>query len=195
MFKWGHSESKACPLCHSNQTLGRVVAGCKSSLDQGRYTWRHDFFLNIIANTLSRFCKNVYADLSSFASPCIVTGDQERPDIVLVQQKVVTIIELTIGFETNMEGNSARKREKYKSLKASLMLTYDEVNYVNVSMGACGFIEKDSNNLFDLLRCLKLPENEILFLTRRITNTCIRASYYIFYRRSEEWTSPELLSF
>ena len=150
MFKWGHSESKACPLCHSNQTLGDVVAGCKSSLDQGRYTWRHDSILNIIANTLSRFCKNVYADLSSFASPCIVTGDQERPDIVLVQQKVVTIIELTIGFETNMEGNSARKRDKYKSLKANLMPTYDEVNYVNASIGACGFIEKDSRNLFDL---------------------------------------------
>ena len=115
MFKWGRSESKACPLCHSNQTLGHVVAGCKSSLEQGRYTWRHDSILNIIANILSRFCKNVYADLSSFASPCIVTGDQERPDIVLVQKKVVTIIELTIGFETNMEGNSARKRDKCKS--------------------------------------------------------------------------------
>ena len=67
-------------------------------------------------------------------------------------------------------------------------------NYVNVSMGAYGFIEKDSKSLFDLRR-LKLPENEILFLTRRITNTCIRASYYIFCRRSKEWTSPELLTF
>ena len=95
-----------------------------------------------------------------------------------------------------MEGNSARKRDKYKSLKANLMPIYDEVNYVNVSMGACGFIEeKDSKNLFDLLRRLKLPENEILFLTRRITNTCIRASYSIFCRRNKEWTSPELLSF
>ena len=70
---------------------------------------------------------------------------------------------LLLLFETNMEGNSARKRDKYKSLKANLMPTYDEVNYVNVSMGACGFIEKDSNNLFDLLRRLKLPENDILF--------------------------------
>ena len=94
-----------------------------------------------------------------------------------------------------MEGNSARKRDKYKSLKASLILTYDEVNYANVSMGACGFIEKDSKNLFHLLQRLKLPENEILFLTRHITNTCIRASYYIFCRRNKEWTSPELLSF
>ena len=94
-----------------------------------------------------------------------------------------------------MEGKSASKRDNYKSLKANLIPTYDEVNYVNVSIGACGFIEKDSKNLFDLLRCLKLPENGILSLTRRITNTCIRVSYYIFCRRNKEWTSPELLSF
>ena len=75
-----------------------------------------------------------------------------------------------------------------------LLLLLLLLNYVNVSMGACGFIEKDSKSLFDLRR-LKLPENEILFLTRRITNTCIRASYYIFCRRSKEWTSPELLTF
>ena len=109
MFTWGHSENKACQLCHYNQTLGHVVAGCKSSLDQGRYTWRHDSVLSYIANTLSRFCKNVYADIPSFASPFIVTGNNGGPDIVVVQQKVVTIIELTIGFETNMEGNSKRK--------------------------------------------------------------------------------------
>ena len=195
MFMWGHSGNKACQLCHHNQTLGHVVAGCKSSLDQGRYTWRHDSVLSYIANTLSRFCKNVYADIPSFASPCIVTGNNERPDIVVVQQKVVTIIELTIGFETNMEGNSKRKRDKYKTLKSNLLPKYDDVRYVNVSMGACGFIEKDSRNFFDLLRSIRVPENEILFLTKRITNICIRSSYYIFCLRNKEWTSPELLSF
>ena len=181
---WGHSENKACQLCHHNQTLGHVVAGCKSSLDQGRHTWRHDSVLSYIANTLSRFCKNVYADIPSFASPCIVTGNNERPDIVVVQQKVVTIIELTIGFETNMEGNSKRKRDKYKTLKSNLLPKYDDVRYVNVSMGASGFIEKDSRKFFELLRSIRVPENEILFLAKRITNICIRSSYYIFCLRN-----------
>ena len=191
MFMWGHSENKACQLCHHNQTLDHVVAGCKSSLNQRR----HDSVLSYIANTLSRFCKNSYADIPSFASQCIVTGDHERPDIVLVQQKVVTIVELTIGVETNMEGNSKRKRDKYKSLMPNLLPKYDDVRNVNVSMGACGFIEKDSRNFFELLRCITVPENEIQFLTKRITNICIRSSYYIFCRRNKEWASPELLSF
>ena len=136
MFMWGHSENKACQFCHHNQTLSHVVAGCKSPLDQGRYTWRHDSVLSYIANTLIRFCKNVYADIPSFASPCIVTGNHERPDIVLFQQKVVTIVELTTGFETNMEGNSKSKRDKYKTLISNLLPKYNDVRYVNVSIGA-----------------------------------------------------------
>ena len=72
---------------------------------------------------------------------------------------------------------------------------YDDVRYINVSMGACGFIEKDSRNFFELLRYIRVPENEILFLTKRITNICMGSSYYIFCRRNIEWTSPELLSF
>ena len=144
MFIWGHSESKACPLCHSNQTLGHVVAGCKSSLDQGKYTWRHDSVLNIIANTLSRVCKNVYADLPPFAFPCIVTGDHERPDTVFVQQKVVTIVELTISFETNIEGNSKRKQEKYKSLKASLWWSSLCWNMIKFVTSMCLWVLEDS---------------------------------------------------
>ena len=61
-------------------------------------------------------------------------------------------------------------------------------------MGACGFIEKDSRNFFELLRYIRVPENEIMFLPKRITNICIRSSCYIFCCRNKEWTSPELLS-
>ena len=61
------------------------------------------------------------------------------------------------------------------------MLTkYDDVHYVNVSMSACRFIEKDSRNFFELLQCIRVPENDIMFLTKRITNICIRLLYFIF---------------
>ena len=80
------------------------------------YTWRHNFVLKIIASTLPRSCKNLTVDLPSFASRSRVTGDHERPDIVIVQHRTVTLVELTIGFETNMAGNSTWKREKYKPL-------------------------------------------------------------------------------
>ena len=66
------------------------------------------------------------------------------------------------------------------------MPTYDEVRYVNVSVGAYRFTEKDSKNLFELLHRLNLPENEILFLTKRIVNISMRSSYYIVCSRNKE---------
>ena len=139
---WGCAENKMCPLCHDPQT--RVFT-------QGRYAWRHNSVLKIIANTLSRSCKSLYVDLPSFASPCTVTGDQDRPDIIIVQHKTVTLVEITVCFETNMAGNSTRKREKYNPLMNGLKSSYNKVVYCNVSMGACGFIEKtvkDSSNCY-----------------------------------------------
>ena len=49
-----------------------------------------------------------------------------------------------------MELNSKRKREKYKELVSRLKKSYDDVVYANISMGACGFIEKTVRNLLTL---------------------------------------------
>lgn len=58
----------------------------------------------------------------------------------------------------------------------------DDVCYVNVSMVTCGFTEKDSKSLFELLRHIRVPEKEIMFLTKRLTNICIRSSYNMIWR-------------
>ena len=70
-------------------------------------------------------------------------------------------MELTVGFETNMAGNSTRKREKYKPLVNRLKSSYNKVVYCNVSMGACGFTEKDSKRFFELLSNLNVSDTEI----------------------------------
>ena len=53
LFKWSIGQSSACSFCLQSETLQHVVSSCKSYLDQGRYTWRHDSVLNFIASTLS----------------------------------------------------------------------------------------------------------------------------------------------
>ena len=73
-----------------------------SYLDEGRYTWRHNSVLLFLANTFSslKHC-TVYADLPSFLSPCMITGESLRPDLLLLtEDKLLYILELTIGFET-----------------------------------------------------------------------------------------------
>ena len=105
------------------------------------------------------------------------------------------VVELTIGFESNIAKNEVRKRNKYKNLTQSLKSSYDQVKYINLSLGACGIIGKGSKPFFDLLEELKIPDNEKHFLTKRIINICIRTTYYVFCMRNKEWSNPELLQF
>ena len=76
-----------------------------------------------------------------------------------------------------MEGNSKRKRDKYKTLKSNLLPKYDDARYVNMSMGACGFKEKDTKNFCELLRSIRVPENEIPFLTQGCKDTDVLIDY------------------
>ena len=56
---WGYITSDVCALCKDEDkkvevkcTVNHMLVGCKTSLDQGRYTWRHDSVLKNIENTL-----------------------------------------------------------------------------------------------------------------------------------------------
>ena len=49
--KWFNSE-ETCLLCGENGTLNHILAGCKVSLSQGRYKWRHDRVLKELASSM-----------------------------------------------------------------------------------------------------------------------------------------------
>ena len=55
--------------------------------------------------------------IPGFISPYALTGDILRPDLLLViPDKCLYILELTVGFETNLRNNSQRKQLKYRTL-------------------------------------------------------------------------------
>jgi small basic protein len=51
LVKWGLSSSADCSFCFCPESLLHVISGCKTYLDEGRYTWRHDSVLNLIASS------------------------------------------------------------------------------------------------------------------------------------------------
>ena len=52
----------------------------------------------------------LYVDLHSYLSPCSITGDKLLRGIILATaDNVLYIIELTVGFETNLYNNALRK--------------------------------------------------------------------------------------
>ena len=53
LVKWGQKDDPSCPLCQQRQTLDHVLSTCKTALGQGRYTWRHNKVLKVIADQVS----------------------------------------------------------------------------------------------------------------------------------------------
>lgn len=189
-FRWKTSASSQCNLCQEPETLQHVVSGCKKALVEGRYNWRHDSVLLAIASMLSSRKENiVYCDTKNnhFAKPDVITGNEFRPDLVVLRNKKLLVLEVTTGFEANIANNEIRKKEKYGNLLNELKINYDQVFFVNLSMGTLGIMGKESENLENLLIDFGLSEQEERYLRKKLSNICIRATYYIFCRRGKAW--------
>ena len=137
----------------------------------------------------------IYADLPSFTSPCLITGDSLRPDLLLLTgNNVLYILELTLDFETNMQVNSTRKANKYNRLIKDLSSTYNKVTFINLSMGALCVMGSSCDSFLSLLQDLsfdKLVQKRIIMKT---INIAIRTSYFTFCQRNKPWNNPELLN-
>ena len=129
-----------CKKSLNPESLLHIVAGCQH-LCLDHFTWRHDSILNFIANVLLP----VVNDGSSLI-PSIISGDNYRPDLLfLIQSKCVYILELTVGFESNLKNNAVQKKEKCMNLVKDITSNYRCVKFVNLSMSCLGvFSSKDA---------------------------------------------------
>ena len=130
-------------------------------------------------------------------SPSIITGEQKRPDIVVIdkQRSWVFVLELTVGFETRIKDNTVRKHNHYSGLCSELRNQYNRVKFVNISVGALGIVGKSSRSFIDFIsNDLLLDNQKINYLIAKIGACCIRSTYYIFCRKDKDWTEPNLLT-
>ena len=134
------SSSPDCSFCFCPESLLHVISGCKAYLDEGRFTWRHNSVLNFITSSLLNVERSkLYVHLPGFISPSVITGNQLRPDLLLaIENKVLYILESTVGFETNLKTNSVRKHEKCLPLTADQKKKYNEIKFINVSVTSLG---------------------------------------------------------
>ncbi|KAI8522143.1 hypothetical protein Bbelb_018970 [Branchiostoma belcheri] len=122
--RWGMQEEESCGLCGKRGTLSHILSGCKVALSQGRYRWRHDRVLRVLAAVLEeeRTRKRQQVDLDrKLTFPEEVVATNLRPDMVLwsKQAKKVTMIELTVPWEKRVEEAHERKALKYQDLVQS----------------------------------------------------------------------------
>ena len=192
---WKLHPNSLCSLCLQHESLLHVVAGCKEYLNQGRFTWRHDSVIYYLAKVLSSENRSIYADIEQHKSPSFITGIEYRPDLLVVYNETLYVLELTVGFETNMIKNGIRKEERYKDLIATLRTKYSNVKLINLSLGSLGIFSKPCKSFFHMLKDLDFNESENNTIVKKIMNICVRTTYYIFCRRNKDWLIEELFKY
>ena len=118
-----------------------------------------------------------------------------RPDLLLVtENRCLYILELTVGYESNLQVNANRKRQNYLDLIKEQEADYHKVKFVNLSLSTHGVFRRSSENFDGMLRSLKCDPKFCKYIKKKIVNMCIRTSYYIFCKRNKVWVNPKLMS-
>ena len=197
LYQWNLSSTSDCSSCFQPESFLHVVAGCKTYLDQGRFTWRHNSAVNFLAQIFQAIRPSkLYVDLPAYLSPCIVTGDSLRPDLLLISpNNCLYILKLAVGFETNLNNNSHRKEEKYRPLLKDLNCDHRQVQFVNLSMSCLGIFGQSSDSFLEMCKRIGIEQSNLNYILTKISPTIIRTAYCIFCSRNKPWSNPGLLSY
>ena len=150
-----------------------------------------------IANSFSSLQRcRLFVDLPTFPSPSLITGDSLRPDLALISpDNTLYILELTVGFEKNIEVNNKRKTIKYDPLIQDLRSQYRTITFINLSMSALGIYEASSDTILNMMNDLGIAKSVQISIIKKIMNIAVKSTYYIFCRRNKTWTESALLHF
>ena len=103
------------------------------------------------------------------------------------------VVELTAGYETNLQNNTKRKEDRYKDLMSGMRRTCEDARFVNLSMSCLGFFGSSCDTFNDMLCELGLDDTAGKFVCKRMIEISIRTTYYTFCCGERESTNPELL--
>ena len=120
-----------------------------------RYLWRHNSILQYIVNSIRETCShdeiNIYADLpyqnfgnSTVPTDIVITA--QKPDLVIVNKSIkkVTILELSVPFETNIEKTHQIKVDRYANLISDIQNQNFDTQYYPIEIGSRGYISNEN---------------------------------------------------
>ena len=145
-------------------------------------------------------------DVSGFLIPSIIIiirGDNCRADLLyLIQSKCIYILELTVGFESNLKNNALRKKEKCMNLVKDITSNYRCVKFVNLSMSCLGIFFKECSTFLEMMNDISVDKSNNNTVYHPKNDRCtsygyvaIRATNFIFCHRNKIWDGPDLIKF
>jgi len=196
LHRWGKTTTPACPLCNMIQTNKHVLNNCSSKSALDRYKVRHDAVLRIVCTWLQGVLATgtvLHADLSGADyKPLDVLFQNLRPDIAVVHNNAIYLLELTVCNETNMIKSRDYKLGNYLAIGKDCTVGYRshsvhlftmEVSSLGLVSDVAGFTRATTVNA-DVLP--KLIVSEIV--------KCVVGNSYNVYRIEKRWTNCRKLT-
>ena len=202
--RWGKRTNAKCDHCGNRETLHHTLNNCKEMLD--RYLWRHNSVLSYMYECIKFNPKDddteLYVDLpfvhqGASTIPIDIIITQQKPDLVLVDRnnKKLTIMELSIPFETNIDSTHGIKLERYRKLISDIEQNDYCVNYYPIEIGSRGLISKD--NEARLKSFLKNSVKQCKFTEAKHTlcKIVLISSFVIYHSKYEDsWINPRYVT-
>lgn len=137
---WGLAETPACPLCLTRGSLEHIPSCCPNTLGEGRYRWRRDQVLKVVADAIafirarekpqsqhkvptgllsSTLDWQLKVDLRRLMwFPQYIANMALMPDMFLTSDctKQVVLLELTVSEEDHVVEAHEREKGKYLEL-------------------------------------------------------------------------------
>ena len=188
LARWGRAVDSSCQLCKKGrpQTNKHVLSNCDSPIALERYTGRHNKVLLALAHWISRvktgnqsLCVDVIDD--KFLPIGDLFGKSCRPDLALLDDCSIIILELTVCHETNLAKSKLFKTAKYSSISDHLLIQHkgNAVKLHTVEVSTLGFV----SNLSEFTTIANLPKVPI-DLFHSIASIALNCSYAIYCNRN-----------
>ena len=203
--RWGKRTNDKCSKCGNRETLHHVLNHCPISLEQGRFTWRHNnllrHFLEIVQSGLLKGENvlddpQVYCDLNFSGKtkesgrstiPVSCTQTDLIPDLCVVwsEERKLLIMELTVPFDLNIQKAHTYKCNKYASLVSDIERNNFTVTFLAIEIGSRGFISSENEGRLKKLLSLCGKPCTVKQLCRKLANLAIVSSFVIYKAKEE----------
>ena len=196
--QWGKLVNDKC-FCGLRQTLNHILCCCAPSLEQGRFTFRHDNILHYVSMCLDRQRYTCYLDLEGQQTeaggtiPPSLVITLKKPDIVIIDKKSksVHIFELTVPGEARLDIAHKLKENSYAHFLTDIRS--NSVTVTPFEVGAhTGHINIENKKRLHSLHSYCTKDIKLKKFRENISALAILGSYYIFNCRNQEtWTTPQ----
>ena len=180
---WKKRSSSMCQLCHQpNQSLIHVLNNCSMALQLRRYNERHDEVLKVIANSIQNILPSttkLTTDLGGeYHFPSHVAPTDLSPDIVWWDtSRTITLIELTVCFESCFDAATQRKEDRYADLLHALRRAQYKACLVTLEVGSQGLLHMPG--FVQLKEQLHLDTKTFQSMLIQISSVAVAASFKV----------------